>query len=147
MASLTGRREARERAVHLLYEADQRNADADALLAEQVLDPDPFTVEVIRGVLGDQDRLDATIGRFAKGWDIGRMPSLDLIVMRIATFELSEHPDTPTAVILNEAVELANTYGTDDSGRFVNGVLAAIAEVVRSPSGAGSPDASGGADE
>lgn len=135
MSSLTGRREARERAVHLLYEAGQRDADADALLAEQVLDPDPFTVEVIRGVLGAGDDLDALIGRHAKGWDVGRMPSLDLIVMRIATFELEHQPDTPTAVILNEAVELANTYGTDDSGRFVNGVLAAIAEVVRSPGG------------
>ena len=59
------------------------------------------------------------------------MPVLDLSVMRLAVFELVERPDVPTAVVLDEAVELAKRYSTDDSGRFVNGVLAAIAADVR----------------
>ena len=60
------------------------------------------------------------------------MPVLDLNVMRLGVFELLERPDVPTAVVLNEAVELAKRFSTDDSGRFVNGVLAAVAADVRS---------------
>ncbi len=67
----------------------------------------------------------------AKGWTLARMPVLDLNVMRLGVFELLERPDVPTAVVLNEAVELAKRFSTDDSGRFVNGVLASVAAQVR----------------
>ena len=76
--------------------------------------------------------LDELIAAKAKGWTLARMPVLDLSVMRLAVFELIERPDVPTAVVLNEAVELVKRFSTDDSGRFVNGVLAAIAHEVRS---------------
>ena len=59
------------------------------------------------------------------------MPAIDLTVLRIATFELFHRPDVPTAVVLDEAIELAKRFSTDDSGRFVNGVLAAIAKLAR----------------
>lgn len=126
------RSDARERALYLLYEAHSKGIAPAATIDLQVVEPDELTQELVRGVdrlLGDLDEL---ISAKAKGWTLARMPVLDLSVMRLATFELLERPHVPTAVVLNEAVELAKRYSTDDSGRFVNGVLAAIAADVRS---------------
>jgi N utilization substance protein B len=67
----------------------------------------------------------------ANGWTIARMPVIDRNVLRMAVYELSYSRDVPVAVVINEAVELAKTFSTDDSGRFVNGVLSAISKVVR----------------
>ncbi len=132
MASVGGgRREARERALHLLYEADQRDVDVERVISDQVLEPDPFTRDVIEGVEANRTDLDSRIGRLAKGWTIERMPTMDRLVMEIGIYELGHRDDVPTAVVLNEATELANTYSTDDSGRFVNGVLAAAASELR----------------
>ena len=75
--------------------------------------------------------IDALIADAAIGWELDRMAVVDRNVLRLAVAELLECPDVPTAVILNEAVELASAYSTDDSGRFVNGVLATLAEQVR----------------
>ena len=127
-----GRRDARERAIHLLYEADQRDVGVDAVLDDQVLPADDYTAEVLRGVEAKRTDLDATIGRLARGWTLERMPAMDRLVLEVALYELSERPEIPTAVILNEAVELANQYSTDDSGRFVNGLLATAATELRS---------------
>ena len=126
-----GRRDARERAVHLLYEADQRSSSVADVLEGQVLPADEYTDEVIRGVEAHRHELDDVISRLAEGWTIDRMPTMDRIVLEIGVYELAHRPDVPTAVVLNEAVELANQYSTDDSGRFVNGVLAAAARELR----------------
>lgn len=117
--------------LHLLYEADQRGVGVDAVLGDQVLEPDAYTADVLRGVESARGELDATISRLAKGWTLERMPAMDRLVLEIGLFELRERLDVPTAVVLNEAVELANQYSTDDSGRFVNGVLAAAAGELR----------------
>ena len=125
------RSDARERALYLLYEAHSKGiAPADAL-AMQVLEPDALTTELVAGV-GDHRRT-ARRGdrRSGQGLDARRMPVLDLNVMRIASFELAERPDVPVAVVLDEAVELAKRFSTDDSGRFVNGVLSALAGDLR----------------
>lgn len=113
--------------LHLLYEAEQRGVGVQRVLDDQVLPPDDYTVEILVGVEVERDALDATIGRLAKGWTLDRMPTMDRLVLEIGIFELIFRPDVPTAVVLNEAVELVNQYSTDDSGRFVNGVLAAVA--------------------
>ncbi|MFN8053260.1 MAG: transcription antitermination factor NusB [Acidimicrobiales bacterium] len=126
-----GRREERERAVQLVYEAEQRELGAGDILADQVLDPEPYTGDLVRGVDRHRVQIDALLTRFAKGWTLDRMPALDRAILRVATYELGHEPEVPTAVVLNEAVELANSYSTDDSGRFVNGVLASIAREVR----------------
>lgn len=126
-----GRREARERAVHLLYEADQRDVQVAEVLDSQVLPADPYTAEVISGVETERVSIDKVIGSHATGWAIERMAAMDRLVLEVATYELIHRDEIPTAVILNEAVELANSYGTDDSGRFVNGVLGAVAASVR----------------
>ncbi len=127
------RSDARERALYLLYEAHSKGIAPAATIDIQVLEPDELTQELVRGVDSNLPRLDELIAAKAKGWTLTRMPVLDLSVMRLAVFELVERPHVPTAVVLNEAVELAKRYSTDDSGRFVNGVLAAIAADVRTP--------------
>jgi len=128
------RSDARERALYLLYEAHSKGIAPAATIDIQVLEPDELTQELVRGVDSNLPRLDELIAGKAKGWTLTRMPVLDLSVMRLAVFELVERPHVPTAVVLNEAVELAKRYSTDDSGRFVNGVLAAIAADVRTSS-------------
>jgi N utilization substance protein B len=93
--------------------------------------PDPFAVELVEGVGARLAELDALIDEHARGWSVERMPRLDLAVLRIGAFELAHRPDVPLAVAIDEAVGLASTYSTDDSGRFVNGVLSAIGRAVR----------------
>jgi len=125
------RSDARERALYLLYEAHSKGISPADTIEIQVLEPDQLTQELVRGVDAHLTQLDGLIAGKAKGWTLNRMPVLDLSVMRLAAFELLERPHVPTAVVLNEAVELAKRYSTDESGRFVNGVLAAIAADVR----------------
>ena len=126
-----GRRAARERALGLLYEAATKDLPIEDVLAALPVPADPFAVEVVRGVEAKRPELDALIGRFARGWRLERMPLLDLKVLRMAAFELTERTDVPTAAIISEAVELAKRFSTDNSGRFVNGVLASISAEVR----------------
>jgi len=127
------RSDARERALYLLYEAHSKGIAPIDTIDLQVVEPDQLTQDLVRGVGEQLARLDALIDDKSHGWTLARMPVLDLNVMRLATFELLDRPDVPTAVVLNEAVELAKRFSTDDSGRFVNGVLAAIAADVRPP--------------
>ena len=125
------RREARERALSLLYEAEAKGIEPSAVLAELPLVPEPFTVDLVEGVGKHMDTLDELIRRYAKGWKLERMPAVDRALVRLGIFELMERPDIPTAAIISEAVELAKRYSTDESGRFVNGMLGRIAEEVR----------------
>jgi N utilization substance protein B len=125
------RREARERALGLLYEADAKGAAPDDVVAEQELPPDPFAVDLVHGVASHLDESDELIRRFTKGWALERMPVIDRTLLRMAIFELAHHPEIPTAAIISEAVELAKRYSTDDSGRFVNGMLGRIADELR----------------
>lgn len=124
------RREARERAVELGYQALVRGESVDELLAGLPLPPPTFTVTLLRAAEEHRDRAEALIAERASGWSIDRMPAIDLLVMRMAVAEMLAL-DTPTGVILSEAVDLASRYSTDESGRFVNGVLAALARQLR----------------
>lgn len=127
----TERRQARERALGLLYEAETKSQSPAALVAEQVLEPDPFTTDVVTGVEAKGEEIDALITRYATNWPLSRMPALDRTLLRMGVYELTHRPDVPTGVVLSEIVDLASEYSTDDSGPFVNGVLAAIAAEVR----------------
>lgn len=130
-----GRHEARERALHLLYEAEAKDVHPVRVLEALPLPPDPYTEVLVQGVAERRDELDALIASHARGWSLDRMPALDLSVLRLGTFEMVHRRDVPTTAVLAEAVELASDYGgTDDSGRYVNGVLAAIGRAVRDPS-------------
>ena len=127
------RREARERALSLLYEAETKACSPDAVLEGLPVPPDPFAADLVHGVGAHQGEIDERIRRFARGWTLERMPVLDRTVLRMAIYELQHHADVPTGVVISEAVELAKRYSTDDSGRFVNGMLSNIAGEVRPP--------------
>ena len=123
--------EARERALVLLYEAESRGSSVGDVVEAEVVKPVAFAVELASGVEANQPRYDELISAKARGWRLDRMPMIDRAILRLALHELATHDGTPTAVILNEAVELAKRYSTEDSGRFVNGVLAALVPEVR----------------
>lgn len=125
-----GRREARERAIELAYEAEARSQSVDELLASLALTPEPFVIELLRTGESHRERAEELVAARASGWSIERMPVIDRLVMRLAVAEMLGL-DTPTGVILSEAVELAARYSTDESSRFVNGVLAAVARDIR----------------
>ena len=131
MATVGTRREGRERALSLLYEADAKGLSPGEVLAELPVAPDEFVADLVRGVGQSTARLDELIARYLIDWTLDRMPVLDRLVLRIAAYELLERPDVPTGAVVSEAVELAKRYSTDESGRFVNGVLGSIAEEVR----------------
>ena len=133
------RRQARERALSLLYEADVKGAAPAEVLAGLPVEPDRFAVELVAGVGEHGDEVDGWLRRYARDWAVERMPALDRALLRMGVFELLHRPDVPTGVVLSEAVELAARYSTEDSGRFVNGVLARIADEVR-PGGSPTPD-------
>jgi N utilization substance protein B len=125
------RSEGRERALYLLYEAESKGITPIEALELQVFEPDELTQTLVRGVADRREQLDGFIESRAKGWTLKRMPVIDLNVLRIGAFELLERPDVPTAVVLDEAVKLVKQFSTDDSGRFVNGVLAALVPDLR----------------
>lgn len=115
----------------LLYEAESKQISASEVLSAQISEADELTALLVRGVEQHQQQIDEAISAYAKGWTLARMPTIDRTVLRIAGFELLGRHDVPVAVVLNEAVELAKRFSTDDSGRFVNGVLSALVPVLR----------------
>ena len=125
------RTEAREQAVMLLYEAEQRSCSVSVLLEERAIVSAEITSLLVDGVEGCMESLDATISSHSRGWTIERMPALDRAILRLGIFELESRPDVPVAVVIDEAVELAKRFSTDDSGRFVNGILATVARTAR----------------
>jgi len=133
------RREARERALELLYEAEAKGQPLDEVLADLPLRPDPFAVALVSGVGERREELDGHIARLAKDWTVERMPWVDRSILRIAAFELLARPDVPTGVVLSEAVELAKRFSTEEAARFVNGLLSNLARQVRAESGGADP--------
>ena len=115
----------------MLYEADTKNVSGHIVIAGLVEPPDAVSLLIVRGVADNQLAIDVLISEHADGWTMSRMPCLDRNILRMATFELLHRLDIPQAVILDEAVQLAKTFSTDDSSRYVNGVLSAIAKSSR----------------
>jgi len=107
-----------------------RGASVEELLSGLAITPDPFVIELLTTAENERERAEALITERSPRWSIDRMPAIDRLVMRQAVAELLV-TDTPTGVVLSEAVELVSRYSTDESSRFVNGVLAAIARAVR----------------
>ncbi len=86
-----------------------------------------FIRDLVLGTIEHAPESDAVVGPLLEAWTIERLPSVDRCVLRMAAFELLRRPQTPPAVVINEAVTLAKKFSTEDSGRFVNGVLSALA--------------------
>ena len=135
MAFTGSRREARERALGLCYELEVRDLPVDELLEQQPAPPDPYAVQLVRGVAEHGADVDALLRKFSEHWALERMPAVDRAVLRLGAYELGWERDVPSAVVISEAVDLAKQYSTKDSGRFVNGLLSRIADELR-PDGA-----------
>jgi N utilization substance protein B len=128
------RSKARKRAVDILYEADQRGLDAATLLADRIGTPEvppigDYTITLVEGVSANRERIDELLTQHAEGWTLARMPAVDRAVLRLGLYELLWSEDVPAAVAIDEAVELVKALSTDDSPRFVNGVLGRIAGI------------------
>lgn len=133
------RRHARVLALEVLYEVDLtghglEDAWREAVARSAGLAPSAadYAWRLVSGVVRHRAELDALIAERARDWTLDRMPVVDRNILRMGLFELLHVPDVPESVVANEAVELAKAYGTEDSGRFVNGILgAAIREGLR----------------
>ncbi len=132
---MPARRKARKRALDVLYEADLRDLPPSQVLVtylQRIEKPRPdhldYTIGLVEGVATNLDRIDELIGSYAEGWTIDRMPVVDRNLARIAVYELLYEPEIDDPVAITEAVELAKQMSTDDSPRFLNGVLGRIAE-------------------
>ncbi|MFL6130512.1 MAG: transcription antitermination factor NusB [Mycobacteriales bacterium] len=127
---MAARSKARKRAVDVLYESDVRGTEPVSTLAERLAHADPpvpaYAVELVEGVTGRLADIDEVLGRHSEGWTVERMPPVDRAVLRLALYELLWREDVPDAVVIDEAVELAKSLSTDQSPRFVNGVLGRV---------------------
>ncbi len=132
---MPARRKARKRALDVLYEADLRDLPPAQVLAtylDRIEKPRPdhldYTIGLVEGVAKNLDRIDELIASYAEGWTLERMPVVDRNLARIAVYELLFEAEIDDPVAITEAVELARQMSTDDSPRFVNGILGRIAE-------------------
>jgi transcription antitermination protein NusB len=133
--NIPARRKARKRALDVLYQADLRGDPIRETLEAYVAQlpvPRPehleYTVRLVEGVAAHHERIDEVIASYAEGWTLDRMPVVDRNLARIAVFELLYADDIDAPVAITEAVELARSLSTDDSPRYLNGVLGRIAE-------------------
>jgi N utilization substance protein B len=128
---VSARSKARRRAVEVLYESDLRQSpvtEAMASLSTRLETPNPYTEQIVRGVSDHAEQIDETLSTYAQGWTLDRMPAVDRAILRVGSWELL-WGDVPEAVALSEAVALANELSTDESGKYINGVLARVREV------------------
>jgi N utilization substance protein B len=127
------RSKARKRALDVLYESDLRGSDTVSTLSERLLQSDPpvpeYAVELVEGVMAHRERIDELLATYAVGWTLDRMPAVDRNILRIGAYELLWRDEVPDAVALDEAVELARALSTDESPKFVNGLLAALLDI------------------
>lgn len=127
------RREARERALELCYELEARgvDADVDVLLAALSAPPDAYAERLVRGVDAHREEIDTLLRKHSEHWAVERMPAVDRALLRIGGYELGWEPELSTAIVIDEAVELAGRYSTRDSSRFVNALLSRVGEELR----------------
>jgi N utilization substance protein B len=126
------RHQQRERALSLLYEAELKGEDPVAVGDALAVPPDPYVRTLLAQVSATKEEAERRIAATSVGWPLDRMAVIDRLVLRLAVAELLDPSGPPPAVVIDEAVELAKVYSTDDSGRFVNGILAALAPDLRS---------------
>ena len=130
---MASRRSGREQALQALYSIAIGDREPAAAIGEVVgersnSDHRAFVSDLVLGTIEHTEEADAAIAPVLVGWAVERLPTIDRLVLRMGTFELRHQPLTPRPVIINEAVELAKRFSTEDSGRFVNGVLSAMSK-------------------
>ncbi|MEC5192186.1 MULTISPECIES: transcription antitermination factor NusB [unclassified Arthrobacter] len=130
---MSARGKARNRALDVLFEAEQRSVSAlDVLksrreVTDQIVNP--YTLDIVEGVLSHQVAIDEFLETYSQGWTLERMPSVDRIILRIGTWELLYNDDVPDGVAVSEAVALAKTLSTDESPQFINGLLGRLQQL------------------
>jgi N utilization substance protein B len=137
---MSARSKSRKRALDVLYAAEARGINPLIVLGERMevpTGPDlhsyspmgEYAESVVRGVVEHQARIDSLLSEHSRGWTLERMPAVDRAILRIAVYELLYSLDVPPAVVVNEAVDSAKLLSTDDSPKFINGVLGGIAVI------------------
>ena len=132
---MAARTKARKRALDLLFEAEQRQVNVGELLRERLAAPvteaplSEFTADLVTGVLEHWTQVDELIATYSQGWTLQRMPAVDRAILRLGAYEVLYSSDVPEGVAISEWVGLATELSTDDSPRFVNGLLGRLAEV------------------
>lgn len=133
---MSARSKARKRALDILFQSDVRDDTLAATLAAEAkrASSEPareaswlYAREIVDGVIDNRDAIDEQITTFSKDWTLARMPAVDRAVLRIGVWEILFNDEVPAAVAIDEAVELAKEFSTDESGSFVHGVLGRIA--------------------
>jgi N utilization substance protein B len=132
---MSARSKSRKRAIDLLFEAEQRGMNARDLLAERLAKPvteaplNQYTADLVEGVVLHWTDINELLATYSQGWTLDRMPSVDRAILRLGAFEVLFSTEVPESVAITEAVELAKSLSTDDSPKFVNGLLGRLAEV------------------
>lgn len=131
------RHQSREKAVQVLFSIDMTQAAPEDVLtnlleeeeneqAESQVQNTEFLTELVKGTVMHQADIDRNISKYLRGWTMGRLANVDRAILRLAGYEMMHRNDIPVKVTLNEAIELAKIYGTDDSPKFINGVLSSL---------------------
>jgi N utilization substance protein B len=127
------RSKARKAALDLLYESDIRKTSPQTLLTKRVTELEyvirEFTKDLVDGVESHRRKIDELITTYSQGWDMDRMPVIDRNILRLGIYELLWSESVPTSVAISEALELAQTLSTDDSSKYINGVLSKVLEI------------------
>lgn len=130
---MSARSKARKTALDLLYEADIRKSSAQSLLSQRQEQVEflirDFTKELVTGVEEHRRKIDELIVTYSQGWDMDRMPVIDRNILRLSIYELLWSTEVPAAVAIDEALELAQTLSTEESSKYINGVLSKINEI------------------
>lgn len=127
---MNSRTKARIRALEVLFEADERHEDVLEVLRRRRLHTSAmiseYSEQMVRGVVAHDEEITEYLETYSKGWTLDRMPAVDRALLRMGTWELLYNDDVPDAVAVAEATGLAKSHSTDDSPRFVNGLLGRI---------------------
>jgi transcription antitermination protein NusB len=132
---VSARTKARKRALELLFESEQREVNVATLLEERLAAPTTqhplpdYTAALVRGVVAHWGEINEVLSTYSQGWPLERMPAVDRAVLRLASWEIVWNDEVPDVVAIAEAVELVTGLSTDESPRFVNGLLARVSEV------------------
>ncbi len=126
---MSSRRKARETALKILYNMEMSEGDTDGIMEAQLdllmsgSEERSYAAQLVQGVESFASSIDGVIERFSDNWTVDRMPIVDRCILRIAVFELKHSIDVPYRVVIDEAVEIAKLYGSDEAPAFVNAVL------------------------
>ncbi|MHA7238624.1 transcription antitermination factor NusB [Arthrobacter sp. TMS1-12-1] len=130
---MSARSKARRRALDILFESAQRDMPALEVIRARREKTDmviaDYTVDVVEGVLEHQEQIDEFLSTYSQGWTLDRMPAVDLMILRIGSWELLYNDDVPDGVAVSEAVELAKMLSTDESPKFINGLLGRLQQL------------------